>query len=169
MPTLSQYPSVIDAFTTTHQDNVGEAILAQSVNELADAVHKMQVELGILPKGTWSDVKTRLNALESIVFNTQSGSSYTLLLADATKCITLINGVGTSLLVPTDASVAFPVGTQILIRQGSAAGPVTVAAVTPATTTVQSRGSSFALAGAVAWATLVKVTTNVWDLYGDLA
>lgn len=59
----SSYPNGLDALTTTHQDSVGEVIHATDVNNLADAVNKIEAELGILPKGTFSSVSAKLGAL----------------------------------------------------------------------------------------------------------
>lgn len=59
----SNYPSGLDAFSTSHQDSVGEIIHAADVNNLADAVNKIEAELGTLPKGQFSSVSAKLGAL----------------------------------------------------------------------------------------------------------
>lgn len=96
-----------------------------------------------------------------LILNAQAGS-YTLVLADAIKMIEMSGG-GT-LTVPTNASVAYPVGTQINILQ-TGASQVTVggAGVTiNATPGLKLRAQWSA-------ATLIKRATDTWALIGDLS
>ena len=102
----------------------------------------------------------------NIQINSQTGTTYTLVLADEYKLVTLSNAAAITLTVPTNASVAFPVGTQIVVRQGGA-GQVTVAAA--GGVTLQSRASLLKLSGQFSAATLVKLDTNTWWLFGDLS
>lgn len=97
--------------------------------------------------------------------NAQTGTTYTLVLSDAEKYITLSNAGTITLTVPPNSSVAFPVGTRIEIEQ-TGAGAVTVAAGSGVT--VNSRGSDLTLAGQYAVAVLVKRATDTWTLTGDL-
>jgi hypothetical protein len=62
----SAYPSGIDALSTSHLDDGTEVIHAATVNDLADAVNKIEAELGTLPKGGSADVKTRIAATETV-------------------------------------------------------------------------------------------------------
>ena len=185
----SQYPGALDSFSTSHQDNVNEAIHAQTDNDEADAINKIEAELGINPSGSFTDVvtrlattdaelgtnpsgvftdvTTRLNTLETIVFNTQSGSAYTLVLADASLCVALTNATSCTVTVPANATVAFPVGCQIMIRQAVSAGTVTIAAA--GGVTVTNPFASLALAGPGAQAVLLKINTNAWSLNGEVA
>src|SRR6185503_3616684 len=59
----SAYPSGLDNQSTAHQDNVGEFIHASTINDLADAVNKIEAELGTLPKGQFTSVSAKLKAL----------------------------------------------------------------------------------------------------------
>jgi hypothetical protein len=97
--------------------------------------------------------------------NAQSGTTYTLVLADAQNIVELTNASAITLTVPPNASVAFPVGTVIELHQGGA-GDVTVAAGVGVT--LNSRGSAFDLAGIHAIAALRKVAINTWRLTGDI-
>jgi hypothetical protein len=90
-----------------------------------------------------------------------------LVLADASKMITLTNAAAITLSVPTNASVAFPVGTTIDLAQ-MGAGKVTVAAVTPGTTTVNAT-PSLGFRAQYSAATLIKLATDNWLVVGDLA
>jgi hypothetical protein len=97
--------------------------------------------------------------------NAQTGTTYTLVLADAEKLVTLSNGSAITLTVPTNASVAFPTGVHIDLAQ-IGAGQVTVAAAggvtVNSTPTLKFRAQH-------SGATLVKTGTNTWQLMGDLA
>ena len=96
--------------------------------------------------------------------NAQTGTSYTLVLADAGKMVTLSNAAAITLTIPTNASVAFPVDTRIdLIQYG--AGQVTVGG---AGVTIRSSGSKLKLAGQYSGATLWKKDTDEWVLIGDI-
>lgn len=97
--------------------------------------------------------------------NAQTGTSYTLVLSDAGKLITLNNAASITLTIPTNASVAFPLNTRIdLIQYG--AGQVTVGG---AGVTIRSSGSKLKLTGQYSGATLWKKGTDEWVLIGDIA
>jgi len=105
-----------------------------------------------------------VNDLAIAQFNAQTGTSYTLVLTDAAKLITLTNAAAITLTVPTNASVAFPVGTQILLYQGGA-GQVTISS----SATLRSQGSKLKITGQYGLAGLVKVATDEWVAFGNLA
>lgn len=96
--------------------------------------------------------------------NAQTGTTYTLVLADAGKLVTLDNASAITLTVPTNASVAFPIGTQILLGQ-LGAGQVTVAGDTGVTVNTP---ETLKLRKQYAQAALVKIGTDEWLLEGNL-
>lgn len=102
-----------------------------------------------------------------VSINAQTDATYTLVLADADKLVTLSNGSAITLTVPTNASVAFPTGTAIALAQ-LGAGLVTVKGASGVTTNGVTPGSE-ALAGQYATASLTKLATNTWLLSGGLA
>jgi hypothetical protein len=102
-------------------------------------------------------------APKNILINVQVGTTYTLVLADAGKLITLNNASAITCTVPLNATVAFPVGTQIHLFQ-LGAGKVTVAAtggVTIAST------PSLVFRATFSSATLIKLSTDYWAMMGD--
>jgi hypothetical protein len=101
----------------------------------------------------------------NVTVNTQA-ATYTLVLTDSAKLVELNNASANTLYIPTDASVAFPVGTTILVHQ-LGAGMTTIAAVTPGTTTVVST-PGLKLRAQYSTATLVKRAANFWIASGDL-
>lgn len=106
---------------------------------------------------TKSDVTRALNA--------QSGTSYTFVLGDAGALCEFSNAGAITVTIPTNASVAFPVGTQIDVAQGGA-GKVTFAAA--GGVTLKSVGSNKSLSTQEAGGTLVQMSANVWRLVGSL-
>ena len=67
------------------------------------------------------------NVMYNIALNTQTGTAYTLVLADRGKLVTTNNGSAQSITVPPNSSVAYAVGTQVQVA-GLGAGEVTMVA-----------------------------------------
>ena len=161
----TSYPAGLDAFSTSHADNVGEVIHSSTINDLADAVNKIEGELGTLPKGTYATAVARLDALEKPATNVQAGTTYTLVLSDASKVVEMNNAGAIVLTVPPNSSVAFPTGTIIELFQYGA-GQVTV---TPgAAVTIRAAGAKSKLAFQYSSATIRKRATDEWVLAGDI-
>jgi hypothetical protein len=116
---------------------------------------------------------TRVSALESTntnnSFNVQTAktAAYTLGNGDQNDLIQMNTATAVTLSVPTDATYNFPIGTKIEILQVGA-GQVTVAAVTPGTTTVNGT-PGLKLRAQWSHAVLIKRAANTWVLTGDLA
>lgn len=104
------------------------------------------------------------NTVTTVPENAQTGTTYTLVLADAGKLVSLSNASAITLTIPTNASVAFPTNTRIdLLQYG--AGQVTVGG---AGVTIRSSGSKLKLTGQYSGATLWKKGTDEWVLIGDI-
>lgn len=119
----------------------------------------------VLQAASVNDITGTLNSLGNVVLNAQTGTTYTLVLSDSAKLVTLSNASAISLSIPTNASVAFPTGTQIILYQGGA-GQVTVGG---AGVTIRSQGSKLKLTGQYAVASLIKIGTDEWILAGNVA
>lgn len=104
--------------------------------------------------------------LKEISLNPQI-ATYTAVLTDAQKIVTMNLGTALNFNIPTDASVNFQIGDQINILQ-LGAGAVTIQAATPGTTSVVSQGSRLKTNGQYAMATVVKVAANSWVVVGNL-
>jgi hypothetical protein len=98
------------------------------------------------------------------VENTQT-DSYTLVLTDAGKMITMNKATGNNLTVPPNADVAFPLNTRIDIIQYGAGQTTFVAG---SGVTIRSSGSKLKLSGQYSGASLWKKGTNEWILIGDI-
>jgi hypothetical protein len=104
--------------------------------------------------------------LTNLTLNAQTGTTYTLVLTDAQKLVTLSNAGSITATIPPNSSVAFTIGDQVNLMQ-LGAGQVTVAAGSGVT--VSSQGTKLKLNGQYATATAVKVATDSWVLIGNLA
>lgn len=104
------------------------------------------------------------DARQNLTLNAQTGTTYTLVLTDNGRLVTLSNAAAITLTVPTNASVAFATGAVINIQQ-IGAGQVTVAGDTGVTVT----GTGTKLRTQYSAAALVKTGTDSWTLIGDLS
>ena len=104
----------------------------------------------------------QMNQLQDSVWsddvNAQTGTSYTLVLTDSGKQVTMSNASASTLTIPPNASVAFAVGVRVQVIQ-LGAGAVTLTA--GAGVTVNSLSTSLIL-GQYQVATLIKQATNTW-------
>lgn len=113
---------------------------------------------------TKAGIDTYLAALMYMTFNRQT-DSYTLVLTDARKCIEIDAAGAKDLTVPTNANVAFPIGTVIdLVQRG--AGAVTI--VPGDSVTLRSLAGNLKTNGQYSRVRLHKVATNEWYVSGDL-
>ena len=97
--------------------------------------------------------------------NAQTGTTYTLVLGDAGSLVTLTNAGAITLTVPTNASVAFPVGTRVLLAQ-LGVGQVTVAGGGGVTVNAD---PGLKIAAQYGGAELIKLATDTWLLVGRLS
>ena len=107
----------------------------------------------------------------NLTVNAQTGTTYAFVLTDNGKLVTASNGSAQTYSIPTNASVAFPTGSQINVLQ-IGTGQVTISATTPGTTTVTSTGASAAapkLRAQYSAATCIKTGTDTWTVVGDIA
>jgi hypothetical protein len=104
--------------------------------------------------------------LDNLTLNAQTGTTYTLVLTDANKFITLSNASAITLTVPPNSSVAFETGDQVNLMQ-LGAGQVTITAGSGVT--IRSAGSKLKTNAQYAVATLVKIDTDTWVAVGNLA
>lgn len=93
-------------------------------------------------------------------------ASATLALADANKQLNCSSASTITLTVPPNSSVAFLVGTVIIIERDGA-GAVTMAA--GAGVTINSADSKLSISKQFKQAALVKTATDTWSLLGDLS
>lgn len=97
--------------------------------------------------------------------STQSGTAYTAVVGDANTYVRFTNAGAVTFTIPTNASVAYAVGTELQFEQAGA-GTVTIAAA--GGVTVNSRGGAITTAGQYSVGVAKKVATDTWTLAGDI-
>jgi hypothetical protein len=114
--------------------------------------------------------KTLTDAKINLAFDAET-ASYTAVLANNSQIVTMDNASANNFSIPTNASVAFPIGTQINVLQ-IGAGQTTIQAVTSGTTSILSTGATAAapkLRARYSAATCLKAGTDLWYVFGDIA
>jgi hypothetical protein len=100
-----------------------------------------------------------------VALNAQTGTSYTTVLSDDGKLVTLDNASAITLTIPPNGTVAYGIGTQINLMQ-LGAGQVTIAP--GAGVTLRSAGSKLKTSAQYAVATCCKIGTDTWVVIGSL-
>jgi hypothetical protein len=111
------------------------------------------------------------NGLTSFTVGTANTTDYTAVLADQYQVLELMNkATAIAFNIPTNASVAFPIGTAITVLN-IGAGVCTISAVTSGTTTVLSAGAVPAAPTLAQYKTAVciKTGTDAWYVVGGIA
>lgn len=126
----------------TAGDGAAEELDAAAIRTLAD----------VDQAGVFAGVETKIAA-------------HTLVLADKGKVIEMNVGSAHNLTVPTNASVPFPIRTQISILQYGT-GQTTILAA--GGVTIRSLGGALKLVGQYSVATLYKRGTDEWVAFGSL-
>ena len=111
------------------------------------------------------------NGLTAFTVGTANTVDYTAVLADQYQVLQIMNkATAVAFKIPTDASVAFAVGTAITVLN-IGAGTCTISAVTPGTTTVLSSGSVSASPTLAQYkiAVCIKTAANAWYVVGAIA
>jgi hypothetical protein len=113
---------------------------------------------------TITDKLTVSGGLEAPLGVENKTGNYTMVLADAGKCITMNSGSNYTLTIPANGSVAYPVGTTLtFVRLGS--GTLTIAITSD---TLSSKDGNKKIAGQYGSATAIKTASTTWVLIGSL-
>jgi hypothetical protein len=111
------------------------------------------------------------NGLVAFTLNAQTGTTYTSVLNDSYQVlVTMSNASANTFKIPTNASVAHPIGTVITVLN-IGAGTCTISAVTSGTTTVLSAGTTPAAPTLTQYksAACIKTGTDAWYVVGAIA
>jgi hypothetical protein len=120
----------------------------------------------VLTAANVNSITEGVNDLALAVINAQTGTSYTLVLTDVAKIVTLDNSSAITLTVPPESSVAWPTGTTIVLV---ALGTGTVTVTAGAGVTINSASSAVDIGARYGVVTLLKTGTDTWLLFGNLA
>ena len=111
------------------------------------------------------------NGLTAFTVGTANTADYTAVLADQYQVLEIMNkATAIAFKIPTNASVAFPVGTAITILN-IGVGVCTISAVTSGTTTILSGGAVPAAPTLAQYksAVCIKTATDTWYVVGGIA
>ena len=112
-----------------------------------------------------------MNTLVAFDVTADKTADYTAVIADQYQQLVSMNkATAVAFKIPTNASVAFAVGTVITVLN-KGVGAVTISAVTPGTTTVLSAGAVAASPTLAQYKTAacIKVATDTWYVVGAVA
>ena len=110
------------------------------------------------------------NGLVAFTVGAAQTADYTAVIADTYQVLELMNkATAIAYKIPTNASVAFPIGTVLNILN-IGAGAVTISAVTPGTTTILSGGATPASPTLAQYrsAACIKTGTDTWYVVGAI-
>ena len=110
------------------------------------------------------------NGLVTFTVGTANTADYTAVSADQYQVLEIMNkATAIAFKSPTNASVAFPVGTALTVLN-IGAGTCTISAVTPGTTTVLSAGAVAASPTLAQYksAVCIKTATDAWYVVGAI-
>lgn len=111
------------------------------------------------------------NSLVAFTVGTANTTDYTAVSADQYQALQIMNkATAIAFKIPTNASVAFPIGTALTVLN-IGAGTCTISAVTPGTTTVLSAGAVAASPTVAQYksAVCIKTGTDTWYVVGGIA
>lgn len=109
------------------------------------------------------------NGLVAFTLNDQTGTSYTPVLTDQYQVlITRSNASASTLTIPTNASVAFPVGTVITVLN-KGAGAVTISGAGGVTVLSAGTVAASPVLNQYKSCALMQVAANTWYVVGAIA
>lgn len=145
---MTQFPNALDNYPTTRSTTDPTRLVGIDVDEFASAINAIESEIGVLPR-----------------ISAYAGSG-TLALADYGKIVEVTSSSSSTITVPTNAAVAFPIGTMIEVaRMGT--GTVTIAAASGVT--IRNPTSVLTISPQYGSIVLRKRGTNEWVINGYLA
>lgn len=107
------------------------------------------------------------NIHEAVIpINVQTGTAYVAVLSDAGSLVTMNNAAANTFTVPPNSSVAYPIGTTLIIRQ-KGAGQTTIVEGS-GVTVVPAVSKGLIISEQGEWASLIKEGTDAWSAAGGL-
>jgi hypothetical protein len=143
----------------------GTILNLEIASNAAIAYSKLNLSNSIVNADIATNAAIGLDKIADVATNAQSGTTYTLVLADKNKVVELNNASAIALTVPADNTVNYATGTQITLLQ-TGAGQVTIAGAAGVTV-----NATPGLKMRATWSsvTLLKRAANTWVAMGDLS
>ncbi len=109
------------------------------------------------------------DARQNLTLNAQTGTTYTLVLTDNGRLVTLSNASAIAVTVPLNSSVAYATGAIVNIQQ-IGAGAVTIQGASGVTITSTGATATAPVTRAqYSAASIIKTGTDSWTVIGDIA
>lgn len=150
--------------------------LTDHINDTSDAHDASAISFAPAGSIAATDVQAALEELDtdvqgkadkSLTINTQT-ADYTLALVDAGNVVSMnLTGTANNLTVPPNSTVAFPIGTQITVKQNGTG--ITTIVEGAGVTITPPAGGGLVSPGQGQPMVLLKTGTNTWDLYNGNA
>ena len=155
---------------TVQQLGAGQVTLTPTAGvtfQSADNAYKLvkQYSIACLIKVAMDDTWSIGGDVSPEIVKNETGTTYTLVLTDTGKMITCTNASDITVTVPTNASVAFPIGTIISFFQG-AAGQIILSGAAPPT--LKSADDAYTTVKLYSGCCIVKLAEDVWGVFGDV-
>jgi len=147
--------------TIAGSPSAGDLIVAEVTRVVGDANDTMTEDAKLIGV----TIHYTASVSSQVAINAQTGTTYTTVLTDASKLVTLNNASAITLTIPPNSSVAYPVGTKIDLLQ-IGAGQVTVAGGSGVTV---NSTPTLKLRTQYSGATCIQYAADTWILAGDLA
>lgn len=144
------------------------AITAAKIATGAVTSAKIQASVSLTTPVIGAATATSIAVTNNVVYHVDTNATtgaYTLALTDDGKVVEMSNASGTTLTIPLNSSVAFPVGTQIVVIQ-TGAGQTTIAGASGVTV---NGTPGLKLRAQYSSCVCLKRATDTWILLGDLA
>jgi len=176
----TNFPTSLDSLTNpSGTDSMSSPSHAGQHTDANDAIEALQAKVGADSSAVTTSHDYKIGNLETDVTSLNSSvtdiyelpqngqtASYTLALSDGGSLVKMNVGSANNLTIPPNSSVAFPIGTQILVAQ-IGAGQTTI--VAGSGVTLLSKDSNLKLSARYCAATLIKLNTDNWLVVGDLS
>ena len=120
---------------------------------------------GDTARAAYTKINDNFTLLEVLLINAQVGTTYGPVLTDANGMITMDNAGANTITIPANASVAYPIGTQLFFMQ-LGAGQTTIAITADTLDKPASQG--FTIREQFVPVIAYKETATSWVLYGNL-
>jgi len=116
----------------------------------------------------WLPLASAFPTAHQRIVSSKAGTAYTLSVNETGKAIELTSSDPVTITIPADSSYSFEIGqTFLLIQKGS--GTVSITGDSGVTLNGLSVSDPVDISGQYGVATLIKLSSDYWVIYGDIA
>lgn len=152
--------------TDTANVTAAGALMDSEVTNLAAVKAFDPADYATAAQGATADTAAQPDDVETADISAQTGTTYTLVIGDRGQVVTMNNANANTVTIPTNASVAFAVGSVVTVIQ-IGAGATTITGATGVTVNGSS-GGSVAISAQYQGVSLLKVATDTWIASGAI-